>query len=329
MTSFSQLSTPDAPVDPGRFQRESDARLQAVLEQHGFHLWQPGDPVSPAKVRLLIGVATYSSRDMALLDELASILASVGPETLHIDVFNIRSVKSAAGFGDYIAGLSAPHQTPVIGIWRSGKLVESASGSQAISCAQSWALRATEHPAHTIVELAFAAPPVPCSPGNAVNISESEASTAARRVVEHVRWLLESWPSKTHFPLPHKLDPKSVALVKSSAASDARLKEGSPLEDMGCLVFICLHRGHLNARLVRELCSVSTHVLLEEKIPFRLPDHLLHGQSTFTDLWVGHLKFPDIRNTEYVSQRLAQGINEGIERFTSSIDAPIDDPADF
>ncbi len=77
--------------------------------------------------RILLGVASYSLPDLALLDTLneADGQGSIWPR---LDVFNVLECKSVQDFERYVPGLGKVFQTPVVGYWEDGVLKENAWG---------------------------------------------------------------------------------------------------------------------------------------------------------------------------------------------------------
>ena len=89
-----------------------------------LHLWTADQPVSAQGLRLLIGVATWSGYDLNLLD-----LLEEAPDSVRVDVVDVDSVSSPDELARLFPGLSLL-QTPFVGYWSDGKLLESASGFQ-------------------------------------------------------------------------------------------------------------------------------------------------------------------------------------------------------
>lgn len=89
-----------------------------------LHLWAPGQPVPDRGSRLLIGVATWSGYDLNLLD-----LIEEAPTTaVRVDVFDTDALHDLTALEQYIPGVELSHQTPTVGHWLDGKLVETAVG---------------------------------------------------------------------------------------------------------------------------------------------------------------------------------------------------------
>jgi hypothetical protein len=109
----------------------ADREFPSAVAVSPYHLWRPGDAVAPAARRLLIGVATWSGYDMRLLDALADAFPANGTGAMRIDLFNTAECRSQQDFQGYIPGLDDVLQTPVVGVWRQGRLTDVAQGFHA------------------------------------------------------------------------------------------------------------------------------------------------------------------------------------------------------
>lgn len=125
MTIFADLSSLlwRSPTDGAAAQRRVDELFPSVAAAQAFRNWAPGDPVDDHGQRLLIGVATWSAPDMQFLDSLAA-----SPPPITIDVFTVAECRSMADFERYVPGIGTVFHTPVVGLWRDGQLVSTASG---------------------------------------------------------------------------------------------------------------------------------------------------------------------------------------------------------
>jgi hypothetical protein len=108
-------------------QQTLDGRFPAIVSQSPFRLWSPGEPIPQQGDRLLIGVATWSAEDMKLLDALSQVIHRQVP-ALTVELFNVADCQSPAAFQRYVPGIGSVFQTPVVGHWSEGVLVEKASG---------------------------------------------------------------------------------------------------------------------------------------------------------------------------------------------------------
>src|SRR4051812_35239453 len=85
-----------------------------------------GDPILNGGRRILLGGASYSVADLALLDTLSEALGEgSGPR---LDVFNVFECRSIVDFEKYVPGIGKVLQTPVVGYWEDGLLQEKAWG---------------------------------------------------------------------------------------------------------------------------------------------------------------------------------------------------------
>jgi hypothetical protein len=132
MTPFTDLAeSPALPESPdgslAARQGALDALFPAAVAHSPLRLWAPGDPVPARGDRLLIGIATWSGRDMALLDAVSQSLRDRHPPVT-IEVFNVAGCASPDVFDRYVPGIGAVYHTPVVGLWSEGRLVDKASG---------------------------------------------------------------------------------------------------------------------------------------------------------------------------------------------------------
>jgi hypothetical protein len=110
----------------------ADLELESLLGSRGLRLWRPGDPIVERGVRLLVGVAPWSGYDMRLLDVIAEAIETSGqPKYPVVDVFNTADCKQQQDFRQYVPRLRQVSQTPVVGLWRDGRLTEAKQGYEA------------------------------------------------------------------------------------------------------------------------------------------------------------------------------------------------------
>ena len=129
MKKFIQLLAPSAIDAPSEQQADARLRFPELVSRSNFRLWRPGDEIPVGGIRLLLGVATYSSSDMSLLDALNERLGVAADE--RVDVFNMLDCESPADFDNYIPGLKRVFQSPVLGVWDDGVPKEALSGKAA------------------------------------------------------------------------------------------------------------------------------------------------------------------------------------------------------
>jgi hypothetical protein len=87
-----------------------------------MHFWKLGDDISAASRRVLIGVAPYSGYDLKLLEALNEL--PLDPISDRIDVFDVLACQTQEDFEKYIPGIGKVYQTPVVGIWEQGRLLQ-------------------------------------------------------------------------------------------------------------------------------------------------------------------------------------------------------------
>jgi hypothetical protein len=138
MPTFSDLVQPIPGVEPGPRQELADSRFPQLAASHGFRVWRPDDPIPHTGERMLIGVATYSTLEMDLLDRLTPLVASLKPRGCVIELFNVRDVQSMADFEQFVPGIGSVYQTPIAGLWAQGLLVAKGTGAKARELIWQW-----------------------------------------------------------------------------------------------------------------------------------------------------------------------------------------------
>ena len=139
MTMFTDLLQGDRTLSIGERQRLADERFPTIAAAQGFRLWSPGDPLPPAPTRILIGIATYSRPDLELLDQLAMLRQTLrDPDSVVIEAFNVRTLRSMQDFDSYIPGIAPVAQSPVAARWSRGRLIDRAKGAQAREALLHW-----------------------------------------------------------------------------------------------------------------------------------------------------------------------------------------------
>jgi len=127
MTRFSSLLEPQSEFSVGQQQKAAIEQLAMMIRGSRLHSWKPGDPMTNHGRRILLGVASYSLRDLKLLDTLNEGLdnESAWPR---LDIFNCLECRSVQDFEHYVPGIGKVLQTPVVGYWEDGILKERAWG---------------------------------------------------------------------------------------------------------------------------------------------------------------------------------------------------------
>jgi len=131
MNRFLELMHDIPRLGPAQFDfSRRELRFPAVVAESHLRLWKPGEPIPDRGARILFGTATWSGYDMHLLDILDQALAEQSDDAPTIEVFNAGILTAIQDFERYIPGLEA-HHTPVLGIWKDGRLVERQFGYHA------------------------------------------------------------------------------------------------------------------------------------------------------------------------------------------------------
>lgn len=109
------------------------AQLEALLAESLLHQWRLGDPIPEAGRRILVGIARWSRYDLKLLDALNRSCHNNHGGHERIDIFDIDAAARSTGNWDFltevIPGIGKIYQTPTVGIWEDGVLVQKGSGA--------------------------------------------------------------------------------------------------------------------------------------------------------------------------------------------------------
>jgi hypothetical protein len=123
MSRFLDLMS-DPRLDPA----DTNRRFRERVAASPFRLWSPGAPIPEGGVRLLVGIATWSAYDLRLLDLIEETPRANWPTPLVLELFNTDDCRSLDDFDHYVPGLGQVFHTPVVGLWRDGRLTEKAEG---------------------------------------------------------------------------------------------------------------------------------------------------------------------------------------------------------
>jgi hypothetical protein len=110
-------------------QREAGLNFWAEFKRVGMSRWSPGQPVPQSGAWLLIGLApSWSTYDLDLVDQLIDTISRT--KTAQTSFFDVDDICKSADINLYIPGLHKFYQTPVVGLWEDGQLIESAEGAK-------------------------------------------------------------------------------------------------------------------------------------------------------------------------------------------------------
>jgi hypothetical protein len=115
---------------PSQFSEFQDAKRHQFAEELANSSFQTENRPNPDRstVYLLIGAATWNNYDMILLDRIEPEIGKIDANNLSVAVFDIDICKTESDIDQIIPGLGSVPQTPAVGLWVDGKLVETASG---------------------------------------------------------------------------------------------------------------------------------------------------------------------------------------------------------
>lgn len=123
-TTFLDLLRRGSPLSPGERQERASVELPVVVSRSRLHWLATPESVNGTGDKLVVGVAVWSRYDLTLLDELNQF-ATANP-SVRVCVFDVDRV--GGGFERFVPGVGELLQTPVVGRWSGGVLVESGTG---------------------------------------------------------------------------------------------------------------------------------------------------------------------------------------------------------
>lgn len=123
-TSFLDLLRREGGLTPGERQERASRELPEWVSRSALHWLATPDSVNGTGEKLVVGVVVWSRYDLALLDELNQF-AEQHPG-IRVYVFDVDRVNGE--FEQYVPGIGEVMQTPVVGYWKGGVLVEKGTG---------------------------------------------------------------------------------------------------------------------------------------------------------------------------------------------------------
>ena len=111
-------------ADPHAQQQYVAERIGAALAVSRLKLYQHGFTTSATRVVIIF--APYVRAELELLDEIESRMNDI-----IVEVMDVRSLEGMEHLQQVIPGIGKVPQTPMIGVWREGSLVDSGWGFDA------------------------------------------------------------------------------------------------------------------------------------------------------------------------------------------------------
>jgi len=131
MTRFLDLLTEQYRLPAEEREQWVTSQLEQLFSGSVLNAWHLGDPVPTTGCRILIGIVSWSGYDLRLLDALRQADTVRGQG--RIDVLDIEAAARSSGSYDYfervIPGIGKIYQTPIVGIWNNGALMQRGSGA--------------------------------------------------------------------------------------------------------------------------------------------------------------------------------------------------------
>ena len=124
VTTFAALLAPGPLLTPADEQRRASNLLPISVADSAMHWLASPESLNGTGEKLVVGVAVWSRYDLALLDELNQFAAA--HPGLRICIFDVDRV--GGEFERFVPGVGDVTQTPVVGRWSGGSLVEKGTG---------------------------------------------------------------------------------------------------------------------------------------------------------------------------------------------------------
>jgi hypothetical protein len=119
------LDNTKPPIEPGPLQTRARKQFPSVVRKSHLKLYLPGSQVPSSRKYALIGIATYSSLELQLLDELEATYPQLSGE---VAVFDLMGCSNLCDIRDHLPMFAVVRQTPVVAIWDKGRLIASQTG---------------------------------------------------------------------------------------------------------------------------------------------------------------------------------------------------------
>jgi hypothetical protein len=127
MNTFASLLKYGKGKSPSDAQDRARSGFAGRVSQSKLRLRTPSVPISSVGRHFIIGVASYSSDELRLLDELDKALET-GHLDADIEVFDVLDCQEMGDFAGFVPGLDRVQRTPVLGVISDGRLVDHATG---------------------------------------------------------------------------------------------------------------------------------------------------------------------------------------------------------
>ncbi len=131
MRKFIDILNGNFGLSPAEQQLYAQEQFHIVIANSNMGLWKLGDPTNCNGRRVIVGVAVYSVPDLQLLDALNEMLFSSDLRNDCVQVFSVSECQAQEDFEKYVPGIGKVFQTPVVGVWEDGLLVDKAWGAAA------------------------------------------------------------------------------------------------------------------------------------------------------------------------------------------------------
>jgi hypothetical protein len=112
----------------GESQRDSGNAFWRIVDAAGIRKWSKGDAPPRTGTYVLIGLApSYSVPDLELADAVVEKVLN-GSAGAKVEFFDTSDIRTPQEIEQCVPDIGIVFQTPVVGVWRDGTLVDKASG---------------------------------------------------------------------------------------------------------------------------------------------------------------------------------------------------------
>jgi hypothetical protein len=129
VASFAALLTHQSGRSVGEIQVDAGRKLGPLLATVGIPLREPNQPLLTHGRQLVLGVASFSTHDLQLLDEIAQAWDQSSTAGARLAVFDLQQCRDQEDVARFLPGEFGPvWNTPVLGVWDDGALTQRIDG---------------------------------------------------------------------------------------------------------------------------------------------------------------------------------------------------------
>ena len=127
VTMFHELLDNAGRLEPGPLQTAARQRFPSIVKRSHLERRVVGDPVPCNGKYIIIGIASYSPRDLRLLDEVDAAYR-LWKDVAKVAVFDLMECRDRNDVERFLLNSADVKQTPVVEIWDGGQLMTFQTG---------------------------------------------------------------------------------------------------------------------------------------------------------------------------------------------------------